>query len=220
MFDVSTGWLAALMGVVEGITEYLPISSTGHLVLAEKWLGTSFHESFEVVIQSGAMLAVLVEYRRRFLRLADFRARAGFAGGRGLLWLFLTTLPAMVGGLLFHDAIKAKLFAPGPIAIALARVDDVARYGAVEVDGNKVAGFREKGPAGPGWINAGCYFLGAGALADLPARTAYSFETAFLQPRVQSGDVAAFIGTAGFIDIGVPEDYRRAQSLFGQGDTP
>ena len=98
MFDVSTGWLAALMGVVEGITEYLPISSTGHLVLAEKWLGTSFHESFEVVIQSGAMLAVLVEYRRRFLRLADFRARAGFAGCRGLFWLFLTTLPALVLG--------------------------------------------------------------------------------------------------------------------------
>ena len=119
MFDVSTGWLAALMGVVEGITEYLPISSTGHLVLAEKWLGTSFHESFEVVIQSGAMLAVLVEYRRRFLRLADFRARAGFAGGRGLLWLFLTTLPALVLGALFHDAIKAKLFTPAVIALAL-----------------------------------------------------------------------------------------------------
>ena len=103
------------------------------------------------------------------------------------------------------------------LSVALARVDDGARYGAVEVDGNKVAGFREKGPAGPGWINAGCYFLGAGALADLPARTAYSFETAFLQPRVQSGDVAAFIGTAGFIDIGVPEDYARAQSIFAAG---
>ena len=119
MFDFSTNWMAALMGVVEGITEYLPISSTGHLVLAEKWLGTSFHESFEVVIQSGAMLAVLVEYRRRFLRLADFRAPAGFAGFRGLFWLFLTTLPAMVFGFLFHDAIKAKLFSPATIAVAL-----------------------------------------------------------------------------------------------------
>ena len=104
-----------------------------------------------------------------------------------------------------------------PMAIALARVDDIARYGAVDVAGARVAAFREKGPAGPGWINAGCYFLGAGALADLPARTAYSFETAFLQPRVQSGDVAAFIGTAGFIDIGVPEDYARAQSIFAAG---
>ena len=119
MFDFSTGWMAALMGVVEGITEYLPISSTGHLVLAEKWLDASFHESFEVVIQSGAMLAVLVEYRRRFLRLADFRMPAGFAGFRGLFWLFLTTLPAVVFGFLFHDAIKAKLFSPATIAVAL-----------------------------------------------------------------------------------------------------
>ena len=119
MLDLATNWMAALMGVVEGITEYLPISSTGHLLLAEKWMGTSFHESFEVVIQSGAMLAVLVEYRKRFVRLADFRVREGFSGLQGLFWLFLTTLPAMVGGLLFHDAIKAKLFAPAMIAIAL-----------------------------------------------------------------------------------------------------
>lgn len=119
MFDFVTAGMAAWMGVVEGITEYLPISSTGHLVLTEKWLGVSFHESFEVVIQSGAMLAVLVEYRRQFFRLADFRPRAGFSGFRGLFWLFLTTLPAMVCGLLFRDAIKEKLFAPATIAIAL-----------------------------------------------------------------------------------------------------
>lgn len=116
---LATAATAALMGVVEGITEYLPVSSTGHLILAKDWMGTSFHESFEVVIQSGAMLAVLVEYARRFLRLADFRSRAGFSGFQGLFWLFLTTLPAMVLGLLFHDAIKAKLFAPPTIAIAL-----------------------------------------------------------------------------------------------------
>ena len=115
-----TTWaMAALMGVVEGITEYLPVSSTGHLILAEKGLGTSFHESFEVVIQSGAMLAVLVEYRRRFGRLADIRNPEGFSGLRGLFWLFLTTLPAMVFGFLFHDAIKARLFTPATIAWAL-----------------------------------------------------------------------------------------------------
>ena len=119
MTDCATGWLAALMGVVEGLTEYLPVSSTGHLILARDWLGCGFHESFEVVIQSGAMLAVLVEYGRRFLRLADFRNSAGFAGVRGLFWLFLTTLPAVVGGLLFHDFIKAKLFSPATIAVAL-----------------------------------------------------------------------------------------------------
>jgi D-glycero-alpha-D-manno-heptose 1-phosphate guanylyltransferase len=101
-----------------------------------------------------------------------------------------------------------------PMAIALARVDDVARYGAVAIDQGRVAGFREKGEAGPGWINAGCYFLGADALAALPARDAFSFEQDVLQPRVQAGAVGAFTATAGFIDIGVPEDYARAQLQF------
>ena len=116
---MDTTLTAILLGIVEGLTEFVPVSSTGHLILAEKWMGASFHESFEVVIQSGAMLAVIVEYGRRFARLADFRAKEGFAGIRGLWWLFLTTLPAVVFGLLFHDAIKAKLFTPGIIAIAL-----------------------------------------------------------------------------------------------------
>lgn len=119
MSEFTTWMMAALMGVVEGITEYLPISSTGHLVLVNEWMGRPFSEIFEVVIQSGAVLAVLVEYWRRFARLADFRAREGFSGMRGLFWLFLTTLPAMGLGLLFHDVIKDKLFAPETIAIAL-----------------------------------------------------------------------------------------------------
>ncbi|RZA22311.1 MAG: dehydrogenase [Lysobacteraceae bacterium] len=100
------------------------------------------------------------------------------------------------------------------MAIALARVDDVARYGAVDIDHGRVSGFREKGEAGPGWINAGCYFLGAEALAALPVPAAFSFEQAVLQPRVQAGAVAAFTTTAGFIDIGVPEDFARAQVHF------
>ena len=100
------------------------------------------------------------------------------------------------------------------MTIALARVDDVARYGAVDIDNGRVTGFREKGESGPGWINAGCYFLGADALAALPVRDAFSFEQDVLQPRVQARAVAAFTATAGFIDIGVPEDYARAQRQF------
>ena len=101
-----------------------------------------------------------------------------------------------------------------PMAIALARVDDVARYGAVDIDQDRVIGFREKGEAGAGWINAGCYFLGTDALAALPAHDAFSFEQAVLQPRAVAGEVAAFTTTAGFIDIGVPEDYAQAQLQF------
>ena len=104
-----------------------------------------------------------------------------------------------------------------PMAIALARVDDVARYGAVDVADGRAVAFREKGESGPGWINAGCYFLGADALAALP-QGAFSFEREVLQPRASAGDVAAFTATAGFIDIGVPEDFARAQGLFA--DTP
>ncbi|NLG34261.1 MAG: hypothetical protein GX548_02790, partial [Lentisphaerae bacterium] len=119
VIDVSSAPAAAVMGVVEGFTEYLPVSSTGHLILTQKWLGFVFHESFEVVIQTGAVLAVLVEYWRRFLRLVDFRARTGFAGWNGWLWLILTTLPAVVFGGLFHSAIKERLFNPCTIAVAL-----------------------------------------------------------------------------------------------------
>ncbi len=119
MSELMTGLMAALMGVIEGLTEYLPVSSTGHLILAEQWMNFSFHESFDVVIQSGAMLAVLVEYRPRFMRLLNFRSAEGFSGVRGLFWLFLTTLPAIVLGLLFHDVIKEQLFNPRVIAIAL-----------------------------------------------------------------------------------------------------
>lgn len=101
------------------------------------------------------------------------------------------------------------------IGVALARVADVGRYGAVECEGGRVIGFREKGQAGPGLVNAGCYFLTPGAMASLPEEARFSFETAVLQPMVEAGCVHGFDGTSGFIDIGVPEDYARAQALFG-----
>ena len=104
--------------------------------------------------------------------------------------------------------------AGAPMAIALAHVDDVARYGAVDIEHGRVGGFREKGEAGPGWINAGCYFLAADALSALPVNDAFSFERDVLEPRVRAGAVVAFTATAGFIDIGVPEDYARAQLQF------
>lgn len=119
MSEFTTWLMAVLMGVVEGITEYLPISSTGHLKLLENWINDPFPKSFDVVIQSGAVLAVLVEYWRRFARLADFRNPIGFSGFRGLFWLALTTLPAVVIGGLFNSIIEEKLSLPKVIMIAL-----------------------------------------------------------------------------------------------------
>jgi undecaprenyl-diphosphatase len=113
--------VAALLGIVEGLTEYLPVSSTGHLILAGKVLGAEGAglESFDVVIQLGAVLAVVVEYRR----LLGERVRGLFSGQAEskalLVALALGFLPAAVFGFLFRKAIKAHLFGPVPVAAAL-----------------------------------------------------------------------------------------------------
>lgn len=100
------------------------------------------------------------------------------------------------------------------LGIALARVEDVGRYGAVEVEAGRVQGFREKGGSGPGLINAGSYYLSPTALDRLPQDRSYSFEERVLAPWTREGAVAAFDRTSDFIDIGVPGDYARAQALF------
>ncbi|GAB3362686.1 nucleotidyltransferase family protein [Lysobacter rhizosphaerae] len=100
------------------------------------------------------------------------------------------------------------------IGVALAPVPDVARYGAVECVGERIVGFREKGQGGAGYINAGCYYLTASAIASLPTDTSYSFEEAVLAPMIAAGRVCGLLDTSDFIDIGVPEDYSRAQTLF------
>lgn len=101
------------------------------------------------------------------------------------------------------------------IGVALARVPDVARYGAVEQKAGRITGFREKGETGHGCINAGCYYLGADAIAALPDEDCYSFETRVLAPAASAGLLWGYADTSGFIDIGVPEDYFRACELFG-----
>lgn len=106
--------------------------------------------------------------------------------------------------------------AGAPLGMALAHVPDVARYGAVIVEDNRVTGFLEKGTSGPGFINAGVYRI-TRVLADaFPKVGAFSFERDVLVPAVAHARVAGFAGTRGFIDIGVPEDYRRAQGVFAR----
>ena len=100
-----------------------------------------------------------------------------------------------------------------PLGIALAHVPDVGRYGAVEVRDGRLSAFHEKGGHGAGWINAGSYFLPAQSLRLLPLDQAFSFEESVLFPWTAQGRVAAFMETDDFIDIGVPEDYARAQEL-------
>jgi len=113
--------IAILLGIVEGLTEFLPVSSTGHLIVAGHLLGFRGEtaETFEIFIQLGAILAVVVLERRVFLDLLRPRARAGFAGPRGCGLLLVTTAPALVAGALVHDWIKDNLFGPGTVACAL-----------------------------------------------------------------------------------------------------
>lgn len=110
---------------------------------------------------------------------------------------------------------EATVQAGASIGVALARVGDVSRYGAVECEVDRIARFCEKGGSGSGYINAGCYFLAAEALSALPVEDAFSLETEVLAPMTAMGLVFGYTDTSRFIDIGVPEDYRRAQSLFG-----
>lgn len=114
--------IAVILGIVEGLTEFLPVSSTGHLILAGHALGFSGAkaDTFEVFIQLGAILAVVWLYRDKFLGLLKLRQKTGFEGQRGLELLALTTLPALIAGFLLHDYIKAHLFQPASVAISLA----------------------------------------------------------------------------------------------------
>jgi undecaprenyl-diphosphatase len=110
---------ALVMGIVEGLTEFLPISSTGHLILAGSLLGLNDDKSkvFDIVIQTGAMLAVCWEYRARFLGVLTGIASQP-AAQRFALNLVVAFLPAALLGLVFGSAIKRHLFHPVPVAIA------------------------------------------------------------------------------------------------------
>lgn len=92
-------------------------------------------------------------------------------------------------------------------------VPDTSRYGRLVVDGVRITCFAEKGISGPGLINAGCYVLAADALARFPLNQPFSIETDYLVPEVTSATVDVFVTEGMFIDIGIPEDYARAQTL-------
>lgn len=117
--DLSLYFKALVLGVVEGLTEFLPISSTGHLIIASELLGFNddVGKVFGIVIQSGAMIAVVWEYRRRFARLATalFSDPAARRFGTNLVVAFL---PAALLGLAFGAAIKQHLFQTHPVALA------------------------------------------------------------------------------------------------------
>jgi undecaprenyl-diphosphatase len=114
-------WLgAAILGLVEGATEFIPVSSTGHLIVASDWLGfrDQSAKTFDIFIQLGAILAIVWLYRARFTH-ALLAGRQDPESRRFLGNLIIAFVPAAVVGFLAHDWIKERLFSPGVVAIAM-----------------------------------------------------------------------------------------------------
>ncbi len=114
-------FIAIVLSIVEGLTEFLPVSSTGHLILASELLGFTGEkaDTFNVVIQLGAILAVVVLYWPRFWGLLKPDPSMQFAGLRGINLLIITSIPACVFGLVAHSSIKQYLFTPESVLVAL-----------------------------------------------------------------------------------------------------
>ena len=112
--------IVVILGTVEGLTEFLPVSSTGHLILVGHWLGFADEDAktFNIVIQLGAILAVVWEYRRQLLEHAAGMTRRP-QSRRYYANVLLAFLPAAVLGFLFHDTLKEHLFTPRNVALAL-----------------------------------------------------------------------------------------------------
>ena len=111
---------ALLLGAVEGLTEFLPVSSTGHLIIVSHAIGVTEekHKAFTIAIQLGAILAIVWEYRRRFLHVLTGLPRDPLQQ-RFALNIAVAFIPAALTGVLLHSKIKAVLFNPVSVATAL-----------------------------------------------------------------------------------------------------
>jgi undecaprenyl-diphosphatase len=118
---MSEHFIAFILGIVEGLTEYLPVSSTGHLILVGNLLGFTGKkaDTFEVIIQLGSMLAILVLYFKRFLSLLNFSTIGKPVKKLDIVHIILGVIPAAAVGFLLHDFIKNVLFSPKVVVVTL-----------------------------------------------------------------------------------------------------
>jgi len=113
-------WVAFLLGIIEGVTEFLPVSSTGHLIIGAELLGFTDPSSkvFEIFIQLGAIFAVVVEYRKKildtFIGVQTDKVAQDFTKN-----LIIAFIPAAILGFFFHSLIKLHLFNPIVVGVAL-----------------------------------------------------------------------------------------------------
>lgn len=120
MFDIIS---AIILGVVEGLTEFLPVSSTGHLILVGDLLGFEGDTAttFKIVIQLGAVMAVLVLYWKRYMDILKGLLTLDFKSKKKLnaIHMIIAMIPALIVYLVFKDVIKLYLFGPAPVLIGL-----------------------------------------------------------------------------------------------------
>jgi len=114
----------------------------------------------------------------------------------------------------YHAMLAEHLAAHARMSMAACLVADVGRYGALEIQDGVVRGFLEKGSSGPGRINAGTYLLRRELLGATTDAAPFSFEQQLLAQHIGDIRPLAFLADGQFIDIGVPEDYARAQAMF------
>jgi undecaprenyl-diphosphatase len=207
--DLALYLKAAILGVVEGLTEFLPISSTGHLIIAGQLLGFGGDKAkvFDLFIQSGAMLAIVWEYRARFARVL-----AGLPGDpvarRFAANLLVAFMPAALLGLAFGGAIKLHLFHAIPVAIAfiiggfvilwverrprratVESVDDMTWKDALKV------GFAQSVALIPGTSRSGATIIG-GMLFGLSRRAATEFSFFLAVPTLVAAGASISTSTA------------------------
>jgi undecaprenyl-diphosphatase len=213
--DIALLLKALILGVVEGLTEFLPVSSTGHLILAGDLLGFSDEKAkvFEIVIQTGAMLAIVWEYRARFRRvlagLASDNAARRFAFN-----LAVAFIPAAVLGLAFGKLIKVHLFHAVPVALAfivggfvilwverrprqavIETVDDMSWKDALKV------GFAQAFALIPGTSRSGATIIG-GMLFGLSRRAATEFSFFLAVPTLVAAGAYDFWKNRALFDSG------------------
>ncbi|WP_146811473.1 undecaprenyl-diphosphate phosphatase [Aneurinibacillus danicus] len=113
--------IAIILGIVEGLTEFLPVSSTGHMILTAELLGATEEKwkTFEIVIQLGSVCAGLFLFWRRILRLLGIGREKTGRPQLNLLHIFIGILPAGVAGVVLHDFIKDKLFSSMTVLLSL-----------------------------------------------------------------------------------------------------
>jgi len=180
------------------------------------------HEFTKVVLAVGHQHQTIIDYfgdKYKTLQL-EYSIEEDLLGTGGAIkkafqYISCDSLFVMNGDTFFEVEyslmVKQQSLSSSKLVLALRKTTDVSRYGSVIIKDEDIISFQEKGLAGPGLINAGCYLLSKELFTTFDLPDSFSFENHFLHPFVKEIRPKAVISDSYFIDIGIPEDYQRAQ---------